>query len=82
MSKHLIFIEKEVSEEEEKRIKSNLRKINNALIDLVDMGYNMYLSPNNLNVCDGETHTEIGANQDQSVIVASVFVRGIDAGDW
>jgi hypothetical protein len=62
MSRHIISVEREVTEKEEKRIKSNLRKINNALIDLVDMGYSMYLSSNSLNVCDGETHTGIGYN--------------------
>jgi len=82
MSKNIIIIEKEIDEITEKRIKSNLIKINNALIDLVDMGYNMYLSPNSLNVCDGDTHNGVYAKQDQSVVVASISVKGIDAGDW
>lgn len=80
--KHLIFIEKEISIEREKRIKSNLRKINNALIDLVDMGYDMYLAPNMLNVCDEETHTGKNCERNDNSVVASISVRGIDAGDW
>lgn len=83
MRKNIISVEKDVDEATEKRIKSNLRKINNALMDLVDMGYNMYLSPNSLNVCDGDTHSmDRGAYADQSVVVASIYVRGIDGGDW
>ena len=80
MGKHLIMFDKEVSPKKEKRIKSNLRKINNALIDLVDMNYNMYLTPNSLNVCDGDTHP--GSHADRDVVVASIYVRGIDGGDW
>jgi hypothetical protein len=82
MSKSIICIEKDIDKESEKRIKSNLRKINNALIDLVDMGYYMYLSPNSLNVCDGDTHVGGGEHRDYSVVVANLTVFGIDAGDW
>ncbi len=82
MSKNIISIEKEIDDLTEKRIKSNLKKINIALKDLVDMGYNMYLAPNSLNVCDGETHKGNRCEADQSVVVASLFVSGIDAGDW
>lgn len=78
--KNRVFIEKELDEETEKKIKKNLIKIGNALHELRGMGYEMYLSPNMLNVCDGDTHPN--GHQDQSVVVASVFVSGIDAGDW
>ena len=40
----------------------------------------MYLTPNSLNVCDGDTHPNDQA--DQSVVVAAVTVYGIDGGDW
>jgi len=82
VSKHIIHIEKELTKEDEKRIKTNLRKINNGLIDLKEMGYDMYLSPNSLNVCDGETHTGQNCNPDRDVVVASIYVTGVDAGDW
>ena len=78
--KNRIFIQKELSDTDEKRIKKNLRKIGNALHDLKEMGYSQYLSPNSLNVCDGDTHPNDHA--DHSVVVASVTVYGIDAGDW
>ncbi|MGL4336352.1 MAG: hypothetical protein ACRCST_05605 [Turicibacter sp.] len=80
MGKNIIFIEKEIEYVIEKRIKSNLRKIGNALQDLEEMGYSMYLTPNSLNVCDGDTHPS--THQDQSVVVASLTVFNIDAGDW
>lgn len=79
--KNSIFIEKQIPLEVENRIKKNLRKINNSLIDLTEMGYTMYLTPNNLHVCDGMSHNE-KAEADQSVIVASILVFNIDAGDW
>ena len=82
MKKHIISIEKDIPQEIEKRIKSNLRKINNSLIDLVDMGYDIYLAPNMLNVCDEETHTGRYLDRNYNCVVASCFVRGIDAGDW
>jgi hypothetical protein len=82
MTKSIISIEKDIDESTEKRIKSNLRKINNALTDLVDMGYNIYLSPNSLNVCDGDTHVGGGNHRDYSVVVANLTVMGVDAGDW
>lgn len=82
MRKPYVTFEKEVSEEDEKRIRKNLLKIRKGLDDLESMGYNMYLSPNNLSVCDGDTHKGINAVQDQSVVVANIFVTGIDGGDW
>ena len=78
--KNIITIEKDLSEEQEKRIKSNLRKIGNALQDLTEMGFEMYLSPNSFNVCDGDTHPN--GNADHSVVVANLSVFNIDAGDW
>lgn len=78
--KNRIFINKELSTEDEKRIKTNLRKIGNALHDLREMGYNMYLSPNHLSVCDGDVHPD--GEVDRSVEVATLTVYGIDGGDW
>lgn len=77
MSKAIISFEKEC---DEKRVAKNLRKIHSALEDLNSMGYNMYLSPSNLDVCDGPTHIRAVANQD--VVVASLHVQHIDGGDW
>lgn len=82
MARHLIFIEKELSIGDEKRIKSNLRKINNSLRDLVSMGYDMYLTPNSLNVCDEDTHIGLSCSRNDNSVVASIGVTGIDAGDW
>lgn len=82
MSRATIFIEKEVSQNDEKRIKKNLRKVRTAIDDLADMGYTMYLAPNSLNVCDGDTHKGKSAEADRGVVVASVYLEHIDAGDW
>lgn len=84
MNKPNIAIEKDISPDDEKRIKRNLKKIYSAIEDLNKMNYNLYLSANYLNVCDGETHYGSGAFPDQSVVVASL-AKGylkIDGGDW
>ena len=82
MKKHIITFDKEIDETKEKRIRTNLKKINNGMLDLTAMGYTLYLSPGSLNVCDGETHTGNDAHPDRDVIVASISLTGIDAGDW
>ena len=82
MGKNIIIFEKELSQEDEKKIKSNLRKIANSIDAIKEMGFNLYLSPNTLNVCDGDTHVGLHATPDRDVVVASMSVYGIDAGDW
>lgn len=84
MNKPNITIEKDISLDDEKRIKKNLKKIYSAIEDLNEMNYNLYLSADSLNICDGETHYGSCAFPDQSVVVASL-AKGylkIDSGDW
>ena len=72
-----------MSNEDEKKIKSNLRKINNAMHSISDMGYGLYFDSGGLNVCDADTHDEnCMANRD--VVVIRLCIAGVkwDHGDW
>lgn len=73
---------KEIPEEVYKKLIKNLKSIRRALSNIKDLGYSTYLSPGMLHVCDGDTHVGSNSVGDYSVVVTSIDVCNIDAGDW
>lgn len=84
MIKPQVIFEKDISLDNEKQIKKNLNKIYSAIRDINEMNYSVYITPDSINICDGDTHHGNGTLPDETVVVASLakaYLR-LDCGDW
>jgi hypothetical protein len=72
----------ELTAEQEKKLNSIARRIKKASKELVDMGFNVYLSPHgSVNVMYGISHDDY-QNPIRENVVFNFNIEGWDAGDW
>ena len=72
----------ELTTEQEKKLNSIARRIQKASNEIVEMGFDVYLSAHGtVNIMNGVTHDEHQA-QTQENIVYDFHINGWDAGDW
>lgn len=72
----------ELTIEQEKKLNSIARRMQKASNEIVEMGFNIYLSAHgNVNIMNGESHD---GNQHpiHENVVFNFYVNGWDAGDW
>lgn len=74
--------DKLIDESHERKLKSIARRISKANNELIELGYNSYLSAHgSWNIMNGDSHGSM-AEPLQENVVANFSLNHIDAGDW
>ena len=72
----------ELTIEQEKKLNSIARRIKKASDEIVEMGFDVYLSAHgSVNIMNGESH-DSNYNPIKENVVFQFSINGWDAGDW